>query len=244
MELCPSASGHARKRAALGRELGGVSLRFSVRREESGWCLQQIKETRIIKRPQSPFIFLLFLPVTSFIGDAVSACSFPPAGAGCARPGWGSSLCCWSGCDIARCGDNCASYCLASAGDDQLQTKTMTMGIPFVFPGLDAAEVAAVLFLSSSPLLLPSRGRWDVRGLTLSAGCCCFCSPGEKPLVSRCLEGTLIWSEEQVSAFFPVLTPSYSHGTAGRWIFYFLKTEWWLTCIFCVLSMQNLYVWS
>ena len=62
-------------------------------------------------------------------------------------------MCCWSGCDIARCGDNCASYCLASAGDDQLQTKTMTMGIPFVFPGLDAAEVAAVLFLSSSLLL-------------------------------------------------------------------------------------------
>lgn len=51
-------------------------------------------------------------------------------------PGWGSSLCCWSGCDIARCGDNCASYCLASAGDDQLQKKTMTMGIPFVVSGI------------------------------------------------------------------------------------------------------------
>lgn len=31
----------------------------------------------------------------------------------------------------------------------------MTMGIPFVFPGLDAAEVAAVLFLLSSPPAQP-----------------------------------------------------------------------------------------
>lgn len=30
--------------------------------------------------------------------------------------GWGSSLCCWLGCDSARYGDDCASYCLASAG--------------------------------------------------------------------------------------------------------------------------------
>lgn len=30
--------------------------------------------------------------------------------------GWGSSLCCWLGCDIARYGDDCASYSLASAG--------------------------------------------------------------------------------------------------------------------------------
>lgn len=193
MELCPSASGHARKRAALGRELGGVSLRFSVRREESGWCLQQIKETRIIKRPQSPFIFLLFLPITSFIGDAASACSFPPAGAGCTRPGWGSSLCCWSGCDIARCGDNCASYCLASAGDDQLQTKTMTMGIPFVFPGLDAAEVAAVLFLLSSPpaqpWLLGHAGSDPVSGMLL------LLQPGWETISFTLLGGhfNLIW---------------------------------------------------
>lgn len=32
------------------------------------------------------------------------------------RTGWGSSLCCWLGCDTARYGDDCASYCLASAG--------------------------------------------------------------------------------------------------------------------------------
>lgn len=79
-------------------------------------------------------------------------------------------MCCWSGCDIARCGDNCASYCLASAGDDQLQTKTMTMGIPFVFPGLDAAEVAAVLFLLSSPAqpwLLGHAGSDPVSGMLL-----------------------------------------------------------------------------
>lgn len=32
------------------------------------------------------------------------------------RTGWGSSLCCWLGWDTARYGDDCASYCLASAG--------------------------------------------------------------------------------------------------------------------------------
>lgn len=31
-------------------------------------------------------------------------------------------MCCWLGCDIARYGDDCASYCLASAGDP-LQTE-------------------------------------------------------------------------------------------------------------------------
>lgn len=50
-------------------------------------------------------------------------------------PGWGSSLCCWSGCDIARCGDNCASYCLASAGDAQRRRGGQWLGIPFVFRG-------------------------------------------------------------------------------------------------------------
>lgn len=130
----------------------GFPLLFTVRREESGWCLQQIKETRIIKRPQSPFIFLLFFPLISFVAAVLSACLFPPSWRGREHqgPGWGSSLCCWSGCDIARCGDNCASYCLASAGDDQLQMKTMTMGIPFVFPGLHAAEVATISSLPSS----------------------------------------------------------------------------------------------
>lgn len=33
--------------------------------------------------------------------------------------GWGSSLCCWSGCHITPCGDDCAIYCLASAGNWQ-----------------------------------------------------------------------------------------------------------------------------
>lgn len=33
------------------------------------------------------------------------------------RAGWGSSLCCWSGCHITPCGDDCAIYCLAGAGN-------------------------------------------------------------------------------------------------------------------------------
>lgn len=121
---------------------------FTVRREESGWCLQQIKETRgSSKDPRALLSFCRFFPpLVSFIAAVLSVCSFPPFRRGREHqgPGWGSSLCCWSGCDIARCGDNCASYCLASAGDDQLQMKTMTMGIPFVFPGLHAAEVATI----------------------------------------------------------------------------------------------------
>lgn len=31
--------------------------------------------------------------------------------------GWGSSLCCWLGCHITPCGDDCAIYCLAGAGE-------------------------------------------------------------------------------------------------------------------------------
>lgn len=57
----------------------GFPLLSTVRREESGWCLQQIKETRIIKRPQSPFIFLLFFPLISFVAAVLSACLFPPS---------------------------------------------------------------------------------------------------------------------------------------------------------------------
>lgn len=37
---------------------------------------------------------------------------FPPK----PHTSWGSSLCCWLGWDTARYGDDCASYCLASAG--------------------------------------------------------------------------------------------------------------------------------
>lgn len=48
-------------------------------------------------------------------------------------------MCCWSGCDIARCGDNCASYCLASAGDAQ-RRGGQWLGIPFVFRGAGAAR--------------------------------------------------------------------------------------------------------
>jgi hypothetical protein len=50
-------------------------------------------------------------------------------------------LCCWSGCDIARCGDNCASYCLASAGDAQRRGGQWP-GIPFVFRGAGTARPA------------------------------------------------------------------------------------------------------
>lgn len=52
-------------------------------------------------------------------------------------------MCCWSGCDIARCGDNCASYCLASAGDAQ-RRGGQWLGIPFVFRGAGAARGAPV----------------------------------------------------------------------------------------------------
>lgn len=38
--------------------------------------------------------------------------------------GWGSSLCCWSGCHITPCGDDCAIYCLASAGDWRRRSQT------------------------------------------------------------------------------------------------------------------------
>lgn len=42
------------------------------------------------------------------------------------RPGagWGSSLCCWSGCHITPCGDDCAIYCLAGAGDLRQRSQT------------------------------------------------------------------------------------------------------------------------
>lgn len=38
--------------------------------------------------------------------------------------GWGSSLCCWSGCHVAPCGDDCAIYCLAGAGDLRQRSGT------------------------------------------------------------------------------------------------------------------------
>lgn len=38
--------------------------------------------------------------------------------------GWGSSLCCWSGCHITPCGDDCAIYCLAGAGDLRRRNQT------------------------------------------------------------------------------------------------------------------------
>lgn len=71
-------------------------------------------------------------------------------------PGWGSSLCCSSGCDTARCGDNCASYCLASAGDDQLQMKIITTGIPFVFPGIIFEKDGNRTWLSFDSLIILS----------------------------------------------------------------------------------------
>lgn len=40
------------------------------------------------------------------------------------RSGWGSSLCCWSGCHITPCGDDCAIYCLAGAGDLRQRRRT------------------------------------------------------------------------------------------------------------------------
>lgn len=40
------------------------------------------------------------------------------------RAGWGSSLCCWSGCHITPCGDDCAIYCLAGAGDLRRRNQT------------------------------------------------------------------------------------------------------------------------
>lgn len=45
------------------------------------------------------------------------------------RTGWGSSLCCWLGWDTARYGDDCASYCLASAGA-ALQRRKRTTKVP------------------------------------------------------------------------------------------------------------------
>lgn len=38
--------------------------------------------------------------------------------------GWGSSLCCWSGCHITPYGDDCAIYCLAGAGDLRQKSQT------------------------------------------------------------------------------------------------------------------------
>lgn len=38
--------------------------------------------------------------------------------------GWGSILCCWSGCHITPCGDDCAIYCLAGAGDRRRWSRT------------------------------------------------------------------------------------------------------------------------
>lgn len=38
--------------------------------------------------------------------------------------GWGSILCCWSGCHITPCGDDCAIYCLAGAGDRRRWNRT------------------------------------------------------------------------------------------------------------------------
>lgn len=38
--------------------------------------------------------------------------------------GWGSSLCCWSGWHITPCGDDCAIYCLAGAGDLRQRKQT------------------------------------------------------------------------------------------------------------------------
>lgn len=38
--------------------------------------------------------------------------------------GWGSILCCWSGCHVTPCGDDCAIYCLAGAGDRRRWSRT------------------------------------------------------------------------------------------------------------------------
>lgn len=43
--------------------------------------------------------------------------------------GWGSSLCCWSGCHITPCGDDCAIYCLAGAGDLRQRNHTRREGL-------------------------------------------------------------------------------------------------------------------
>ena len=57
--------------------------------------------------------FFLFCTFLAFSRWFFFAC---PESCGGPCTGWGSSLCCWLGWDTARYGDDCASYCLASAG--------------------------------------------------------------------------------------------------------------------------------